>query len=347
MLSRQESLMRYHRGVARATVPGRSALVGNPSDGFGGATIALTLDELTCDVQAEPGLGVVLEAEGKRLEFDDLGALVRAGDRSEYPPGGPLALLMASAKRFTSARPQPADTGLRLAVVRSSIPPRVGLAGSSAVVIGALRALAELFGEEIPIEELPLLALGCETEELAIPAGLQDRVVQTYGGLVFMDFEEDHPHGGRFQPLDPGVLPPLFVAWLTHAEEDSGLVHRAAHERFDAGDPLIVAAMDEIGNLAHRALSPLTVRDSVGLGVLMERNFDLRRELYELDPRHMELIETARRLGAPANYTGSGGAIIGLFRDEDHLAELRPAFEALGCELLVRRPGGDEMPRGA
>lgn len=332
--------MKYARGVARATVPARSALVGNPSDGFGGATIALTLDELVCTVQAEPGLGVSLEAESEHLEFDDLGALVSAGERSEYPAGGPLALLMAATKRFATARRLPVDTGLRLQVAESSIPPRVGLAGSSAVVVGALRALGELFGTEIPREELPLLALACETEELAIPAGLQDRVVQTYGGLVFMDFDPDHQYGGRYQRLDPDVLPPLFVAWLTDAKADSGMVHRAAHERFDEGDPLAVATMAEIGSLAHRALSPLTVRDSVGLGVLMERNFDLRRELYELDPRHVELIETARRLGAPANYSGSGGAIIGLFTDEDHLATLREAFAGLGCELLVRRPGG-------
>ena len=44
-------------------------LVGNPSDGFGGATIAFTLDELDATVQAEPALGVELEADGERLEF--------------------------------------------------------------------------------------------------------------------------------------------------------------------------------------------------------------------------------------------------------------------------------------
>jgi glucuronokinase len=332
--------MKYARGVARAEVPARSALVGNPSDGFGGATIALTLDELTAVVQAEPAMGIELEAEGERVEFESLADLVRAGERGEYPPGGPLALLMAATKRFVSARPRQGDTGLRLHVVSSSIPPRVGLAGSSAVVIGALRALGELFGEEIPREELPLLALACETQELAIPAGLQDRVVQTYGGLVFMDFEPDHPQGGRYQALDPDVLPPLFVAWLADAEEDSGMVHRETHERFDAGDPQVKTAMAEIAALAQRALTPLTVRDSVGLGVLMERNFELRRALYDLDPRHVELIETARGLGAPANYTGSGGAIIGIFRDDDHLAGLREAMTALGCELLVRRPTG-------
>jgi glucuronokinase len=324
-------------GVARAAVPARSALVGNPSDGFGGATIAFTLPELEAVVQAEPALGVELEADDAVLEFGDLAALHDAGSRGEYPAGGPLALLMASAKRFTDRDPGLGDRGVRLAVVRSSIPPGVGLAGSSAIVIGALRALGELFGAAIERDELPVLAQECETGELGTPAGLQDRVVQTYGGLVFMDFDPAHPHGGRYEALDPDLLPPLFVAWLTDAESDSGAVHRGAHARFDAGDREVVETMAEIAALAHRALTPLTVRDSAGLGVLLERNFELRRRIYDLDPRHVELVETAQGLGAVANYTGSGGAIVGLYRDEDHLGELREALTALGCELLVRR----------
>ena len=325
--------MRYARGVARARVPARSALVGNPSDGFGGATIAFTLDELDAVVQAEPALVVGLAAGDEHAEYRDLAALIAAGASG----AGPVALLTAATKRYGEPRPELADRGLRLSLVSSSIPSGVGLAGSSAIVIAALRALGELFGDEIPASELPLLALACETDELGISAGLQDRVVQTLGGLVFMDFDPAHPAGGRYEALDPDLLPPLFVAWLADAESDSGLTHRSAHERFDAGDPEVVATMGEIAALAQRALTPLTLRDAAGLGVLLDRNFDLRRRIYGLDPRHVELVEAARALGAPVNYTGSGGAIVGLYRDEDHLAELRGALEGLGCELLVRR----------
>jgi glucuronokinase len=329
--------VKYARGIARVSVPARSALVGNPSDGFGGATIAFTLDELAATVQTEPALGVELEADGERLEFADLAELVQAAGEAGYPDGGPLALLMAATRRYAQRTEGLDDRGVRMAVVRSDIPPGVGLAGSSAIVIGALRALGELFGNEIPRDDLPTFALACETEELGIPAGLQDRVVQTYGGLVFMDFDPDLPGWGRHEPLDPALLPSLFVAWLAGDETDSGEIHRSAHERFEAGDEAVAATMGEIAALAKRALTPLTLRDSAGLGVLLDENFDFRRRIYDLDPRHVELIETARGLGAPANYTGSGGAIVGLFRDDDHLAELRNALEALGCELLVRR----------
>jgi glucuronokinase len=330
----------YAVGVARVEVPARSALVGNPSDQFGGATIAFTLDELTAVVQAEPALGVEITAGDERIEFADIGALTTAGARGEYPPEGPAALLMAAAKRFAEHREDLAERGVRLAVVRSSIPPGVGLAGSSAIVIGALRALGRLFADEIPEAALPELALACEAEELDIPAGPQDRVVQTYGGLLFMDFNPSLPGWGRHEPLDAGLLPQLFVAWLAGEPSDSGEVHRAARARFAAGDRAVADAMGAAAALARRALTPLALGDAAGLGVLLDENFELRRRIYDLDPRHVALIDAARELGAPANYTGSGGAIVGLFRDEDHLAALREALEGLGCELLVRRPVG-------
>ena len=48
---------------------------------------------------------------------------------------------------------------------------------------------------------------------LGITAGLQDRVVQTYEGVVFMDFEAEGMKArghGEYTPLDPDLLPPLW-----------------------------------------------------------------------------------------------------------------------------------------
>jgi len=55
----------------------------------------------------------------------------------------------------------------------------------------------------IPVVERPGLVLKAE-EELGITAGLQDRVVQVFGGVVYMDFAKDYmqKHGhGRCSPL--------------------------------------------------------------------------------------------------------------------------------------------------
>lgn len=46
--------------------------------------------------------------------------------------------------------------------------------------------------------------LSVETRELGINAGLQDRVIQAYGGLVYMDFSKEHMHRGygEYEALD-------------------------------------------------------------------------------------------------------------------------------------------------
>ena len=45
--------------------------------------------------------------------------------------------------------------------------------------------------EDLPKALQPQFVLDVEKEELGINAGLQDRVVQTYEGVVFMDFHND------------------------------------------------------------------------------------------------------------------------------------------------------------
>ena len=69
----------------------------------------------------------------------------------------------------------------------------------------------------------------------------------------------------------------------------------------------------------------------------MNRNFELRSRLVELEPAHERMIELARELGAGANYAGSGGAIVGVVPN-GRLAGLREAFAAEECALVAAIP---------
>src|SRR5262249_36185425 len=161
----------------------------------------------------------------------------------------------------------------------STIPRGVGLGGSSAIVTAVLRGLLEFNGMEIADEELPALALSVETEELGIAAGLQDRVAQAYQSVTYMDFSVD---GGRYEPLDPALLPPLLIAYSGGAAQPSPQAHAAVRERFLAGDERVRAVMAEIGALADRGREVLLAGDLDQLGELMSRNLELRREIYAL-----------------------------------------------------------------
>jgi glucuronokinase len=64
---------------------------------------------------------------------------------------------------------------------------QTGLSGSSAIVCAALNCLLDFYNVRhvVKVEIRPNLILNAE-KELGIVAGLQDRVAQVYGGLVYM-----------------------------------------------------------------------------------------------------------------------------------------------------------------
>jgi len=223
----------------------------------------------------------------------------------------------------------------------------VGLAGSSAIVTAAVKALMRFYGvgeAQIPKPILPNLILSVETEELGIAAGLQDRVIQVYGGMVFMDFARELMEGrgyGEYVPLDPGLLPGrLFLAYTEHPS-DSGVIHSDVRFRFRQGDPEVVGAMREFARFADEARDALAARDSRRLGELMNANFDLRRRIFgeaALGAQNLEMIGIARGLGLPSKFSGSGGAVIGLFHTDEEESALHRAYTERGYRFAEARP---------
>jgi glucuronokinase len=318
---------------ARGRAHARAALVGNPSDGFGGKTISVALAEFAAEavVRSSDGLEIV-PAEQDRNVYSGVDDLVADVEANGYYGG--LRLVKAAIKRFADhCRDCDHQFEGRVAVAYSTtIPRQVGLGGSSAIVIATMRALASHCGLDLEPAGLARLALSAESDELGIPAGLQDRVVQAYGGLVYMDFGS----GARepFERLDPGLLPPLFVAYRSDASEPSAAVHSDIRARFERREPELIAAMDQVASLAEHGRSCLLAGDHRRLGELMAANVAARARIVELDPRHARMIELAESLGAPANYAGSGGAIVGIRPAGASDDELRSAFAAEGCEVI-------------
>lgn len=68
---------------------------------------------------------------------------------------------------------------------------QTGLSGSSAIVCAALSCFLDFYEVRhlIKVEVRPNLILNAE-KELGIVAGLQDRVAQVYGGVVYMVCDE-------------------------------------------------------------------------------------------------------------------------------------------------------------
>ncbi|KAJ1617171.1 hypothetical protein T492DRAFT_503876 [Pavlovales sp. CCMP2436] len=199
---------------------------------------------------------------------------------------------------------------------------------------------------------MPQIILDVEEKELGISAGLQDRVIQWYGGLVAMDFAPATPRESAYTRLPVELLPPLYLAYNTRLLGDSGKVHSPVRARFAAGDPEVVQGMATLAALANLAVTALHAGDYGALCDAMDENFNLRRRIYfdkVVGARNLEMISLARTHGLAAKFTGSGGACICLKRPTtespgtfplkaDEEAGLRAAFAVLGFTFVRITP---------
>lgn len=317
----------------------RAGLLGNPSDGFGGRTISLILRNFEAVVTLSESSDLHIEhQEQDRDTYRDLDHLAATISRQGYYGGA--RLIKAAIKTFHD---HCRDQGIELekrnftAGYRSTIPRQVGLAGSSAIITATLRALMAFHRVEIPREQQPQQIRAAEWDELQIAAGLQDRVIQVYEGLVYMDFSHEvmnEAGRGRYEELDPGLLPPLYVAYRTGPEKVSGKVLNALRFRWDLGDHEVITSLGRIADIAAEGREALLEEDVDRLNALINENFDLRSGIMEISDVSRQMVESARAVGASAKFTGSGGAIIGICRDEAMFARLEEAMEPLGARVI-------------
>jgi glucuronokinase len=219
----------------------------------------------------------------------------------------------------------------------TTIPLRLGMGGSSAIITAALRAICQYYGVEIPLPEFPNIVLETETKELGVAAGLQDRVIQAYEGLVYMDFSKelmDRQGHGNYERLDPGLLPRIYLAYRTSLSEGTEVFHNNIRERWRSGDEKVVNAMRTWAGYAEQGREALLGRDYATLDKLIDANFDLRATIYQIDKGNLEMIEAARQAGAPANFAGSGGAIVGRFLDDGMFEDLVRRMKAIGVAVV-------------
>jgi glucuronokinase len=221
---------------------------------------------------------------------------------------------------------------------QTSIPNRLGLAGSSAIITACIRALKRFYGIKISKPLLANLILAVEKEELGIDAGLQDRVAQAYNTPVFMDFNkkfmEEHGHG-NYQPI---VIPPelkIYIAFRTDLAEGSEILHSRLREDYENGVPEVLAAMQEWADLTVKVKECMDNKDFGKLPALLNRNFDLRCEVCSsVSKKNKQMVELARSAGASAKFTGSGGAIIGTYEDEAMYLRLKEKLKKYGIEAI-------------
>jgi len=325
-------------------VHSRAGLLGNPSDGYFGKTIACLVGNYQAMVTFEESefLSLQPNPECDPFDFTSLAELAATyGGQGYY---GGLRLMQAACKRFfeTCVAHGVTPKGPNFtARYTTDIPRQVGLSGSSAIVIATLRSLLRWYGVESAFTqaEYPTLALETETQELKITAGMQDRVIQTYGGVMYMDFDQALMTGrgyGRYERIASSLLPPLFLAYVLDPS-DSGVIHSDVRRRWDEGDQEVRQAMRTFAGFADTGRAALEAGDYHTFSGLFDQAFALRRKIFGdavLGAYNLRMVEIAHAHGFPATTSGSGGAIIGVLGDEAHNTALADALQREGFQFV-------------
>ena len=327
--------------IIRKRAYARAGLLGNPSDGYNGKTIALIVRNFWAEVILYEWEHVdIVPAGDDRSRFNSIYDL--AEDVKLHGYYGGIRLVKATIKAFVEycqARGLALHERNFSIRYETNIPRQVGLSGSSAIILSTLRCLMEFYGIAIPQEAQPTFVRSVE-EELGIAAGLQDRVIQVYEGLVYMDFDPQAEHlvDGilcyRYEPLDPALLPPLYLAYHDSLSEPTELFHNDLRGRFERRDEQVIAAMKHFAGLAAQGRAALLARDYARLAALINENYDTRRSIYDLPAWQTQMVDAARACGASAHFAGSGGAIIGTYQGEAMYEKLCTELSAVGSRVI-------------
>jgi glucuronokinase len=129
---------------------------------------------------------------------------------------------------------------------------------------------------------------------------------------------------GLYEEIDKDLLPNLFLIY-SNAPSESGKVHSKIGFRFKKGEYLVVNGMERLAKITKQALNHLKKKQIDKLPELFNQNFKLRRKMYgdEVIGKHnLEMIKLPRQIGLCSKFSGSGGAIIGIYNNEEEFRQL-------------------------
>ena len=320
----------------------RAAVVGNPSDGYYGKTIAFVFSDFEVNVYLEESDQLeIISNHAPAITFKDTTALDNYIKLKGYQDSEirPQQLVAASIRYFHLGY---ANSGHQIKstfkiTYSSTIPVSVGLAGSSAIVTATYRAMLDFNNFNLDNVNLANQVLSVEKEELKIEAGLQDRVAQAFEHPMFMDFDHsimDQKGHGDYQPIFGLDDISFYLAFPTNLSESSNLVHSDLRQRYDNGDLQVKLAMEAFGGLTNSFKLALENRNIEELHSIINRNYDIRKSIMTINPAFDLMIQLARNIGVSAKFTGSGGAFIGIYKDEAQLNELKIIMGEHDIEVL-------------
>jgi D-glycero-alpha-D-manno-heptose-7-phosphate kinase len=281
---------------------------------------ALTL-RAHCRIDARDDGRVVLVSEdtGDRVDVEGPDAL-----------GTDTLSLVARLVTFFGAR------GLTL-TTRSDSPVGAGIAGSSAMNIALIRALAAFMGRDLSADDTFEIAKNVEAQVIDVPTGVQDYRPAFYGGVSAVDLGLTGIRR-RALPVTPSELSARVVVAYTNASRNSGINNWDMMKRHIDREAPVVAAFERIASIARDMETALTAHDWPAAGGALAAEWENRKRLAPgvTTPEIDALLDAAIAAGAWAGKVcgaGGGGCLFGLVPPNRHAA-VSAALAAAGARVL-------------
>jgi galactokinase/mevalonate kinase-like predicted kinase len=302
---------------------------------YGGCVISTSLSERAY-AQIAPGEGLRLDSSGVRGEIKSKDDLQPAGDY--------LDIVKAVLAYFWEELPH---RNFELSC-RTDVPPKSGLAGSTALCSALTGAVLRLIGRELAPHWVAEECRVIERDVMGVQCGFQDQYMTVFGGRNYIDARGKEKLQGvasgeplaTVEPLQSLSPDPPFLLASTGIERNSGAVHTPIRQRWEEGDSAVLDGYKRVTELGWRGKLALLKGDWATLGSYMNENHEIQRGLGGSHPACDHLVQAARQSGAHGAKlagAGAGGTIIALCADmEKTEAALR---EAGAFRILYPKPG--------
>lgn len=308
------------------TAPGRTGIIGNPTDMYGGSVISCSTYERAA-VLIKPAKKLSFEVAGQRHEVNSPNDLKLDGGYFDVAKAVIDFLNLADA-RFS----------LQWAC---NVPFAAGLSSSSAMIVAILNAVLAYLERKESLFFRAEMARHIELHYMVL-CGYQDAYMCSFGGLNYMDFRQKQFYRTfgeePFATIEPladhlDIFP--FVVAHTGVKRSSGRIHRPIRERWLEGDQEVVRSYLRIAHLARMAKRALLVRDWKTLGEMMLENHEIQRDLGGSGPENERLIQAAldgKAFGAKLAGAGGGGTIVALAPNPEPVIK---ALNAAGASRIL------------
>lgn len=304
------------RRIVVASAPAAIAVAGATSDISGkGGTLTLGIDGP--DPTKEGGLrayAMVAPSAGSATT-------VRVENIDEF-----TADTLYGAGRLLEIAGYGASPGLEI-TLRTLIPPKWGLGGSSAQLVALILALDSFFARKRPLEELAETAQRATLRPGQVH-GYQKPYGATYGGVHYFGFSHkltglwgkgvggiwDEPYATVSEPRNAqwsALGAHILVAIPKDLNLVSGEMNAAIAKRYQEGDEATSAAMERKAFTAQVAHQRLVSGDKRSFWVLADTDTSIMEEWGLIAEAHKRIMGVAKEHGAyAAKPSSTGGAVI-------------------------------------